>query len=155
MDDSDPYALPPRLAALLEDLPLDQLAFTPVPVRPRRDGWSPQCQRAFILRLALCGSPGAAARAVGKTRRSAYRLRAHEGAESFALAWDKAAQWGQDSRLDFALERAIAGEVRPYYYRGRKCGENIRYSDGLTIAVLKLLSPLYGGTEKKRFFGPR
>jgi hypothetical protein len=153
MPDSDPFALPPRLAALVEDLPLDELAFTPVPVR--RDGWSPECQRAFILRLALCGSASAAARAVGKTRRGAYRLREHEGAESFALAWDKAAQWGQDGRLDFALERAIAGEVRPYYYQGRKCGENVRYSEGLSIAVLALMSPRYGPTEKKRFFGPR
>lgn len=155
MDESDPFPLPPRLAALIEDLPLDELTFTPVPVRPRRDGWSPECQRAFILRLALCGSASAAARAVGKTRRSAYRLREHEGAESFALAWDKAAQWGQDRRLEFALERAIAGEVRPYYYRGRKCGENVRYSEGLTIAVLNAMSPRYGATEKKRFFGPR
>lgn len=152
---SDLYSLPPRLAALVEDLPLDQLAFTPVPVRARRDGWSPECQQAFILRLALCGSPGAAARAVGKTRRSAYRLRERDGAESFAAAWDKAAQWGQDSRLDFALERAIAGEVRPYHYRGRKCGENVRYSEGLSIAVLNAMSRSYGATEKKRFFGPR
>lgn len=155
MADLDPFPLPPRLAALLEDLPLDELAFTPVPLRARRDGWSPECQRAFILRLALCGSASAAARAVGKTRRSAYRLREHEGAESFALAWDKAAQWGQDSRLDFAMERAVAGEVRPYYYRGRKCGENVVYSEGLSIAVLKLMGPRFGDTEKKRFFGPR
>lgn len=155
MADTNLYPLPPRLAALLEDLPLDELAFTPVPMRPRRDGWSPECQRAFILRLALCGSASAAARAVGKTRRGAYRLREHEGSESFVLAWDKAAQWGQDSRFDFALERAVAGEVRPYYYRGRKCGENVVYSEGLTIAVLKLMNPHNVDTEKKRFFGPR
>jgi len=155
MPDSDPFALPPRLAALVEDLPLDELAFEPVPVRARRDGWSPECQRAFILRLALCGSAGAAAKAVGKTRRGAYRLRGHDGAESFAAAWDKAAQWGRSARLDFALERSIAGEVRPYYYRGRKCGENVRHSNGLTIAVLKLMSPRYGSTEKKGFFSPR
>ena len=155
MAKSEPFALPPRLAALVEDLPLDELAFAPVPLRARRDGWSPECQRAFILRLALCGSPGAAARAVGKTRRSAYRLREHEGSESFVRAWDKAAHWGQDSRLDFALERAIAGEVKPYYYRGRKCGENVVYSEGLSVAVLKLMNPRYRDPEKKRFFDPR
>jgi hypothetical protein len=155
MAHSDLYALPPRLAALVEDLPLDELEFTPVPVRARRDGWSPECQRAFILRLALCGSASAAARAIGKTRRSAYRLREHEGSESFVLAWDKAAHWGQDRRLEFALERAIAGEVRPYYYRGRKCGENVVYSEGLSIAVLNAMGPRDGATEKKRFFGQR
>ena len=36
MDES--LRLPPRLAAILEDLPLQELAFEPVPVKPRRDG---------------------------------------------------------------------------------------------------------------------
>lgn len=31
--------------------------------------------------------------------------------------------------------------MRPYYYRGRKCGETIRYNDGLLIAVLNRLPP--------------
>jgi hypothetical protein len=32
---------------MVEDLPLDELAFTPVRVRARHDGWSVECQRAF------------------------------------------------------------------------------------------------------------
>lgn len=39
MDES--LRLPPNLAAILEDLPLGELAFVPVPVKPRRDGWTP------------------------------------------------------------------------------------------------------------------
>jgi hypothetical protein len=137
MDDS--YPLPPRLAAILQDLPLEQLAFTPVPVRARYDGWTPARQVAFIHRLALCGSASTAARAVGVTRKSAYRLRARAGAESFAAAWDAALGMGRSSRLDHAIECAIAGEVRPVFYRGRKCGEQVRHNHGLTIAVLNLM----------------
>ena len=138
MDDSLP--LPPRLAALAADLPHELLAFAPVPVRGRRDGWSADRQRGFVERLALCGSVGRAAAAVGMTRRSAYRLRARAGAEEFAAAWDRALGWGQDSRVDFAIERALLGEVRPYFYRGRKCGETIRFSEGLTIAVINMMA---------------
>ncbi|HYG47975.1 MAG TPA: hypothetical protein VD846_08535 [Allosphingosinicella sp.] len=75
MDES--LRLPPRLAAILEDLPLEELAFVPVPVKPRSDGWTPARQLAFILRLALLGGVAAAAKAVGMSRESAYRLRGH------------------------------------------------------------------------------
>lgn len=138
MDDS--LSLPPRLAALAADLPLERLAFAPVPVRGRQDGWSEARQRGFVVRLALCGSVGRAAAAVGMTRRSAYRLRTRPGAEEFAAAWDMALGWGRASRVDFAIERAVAGEVRPHFYKGRKCGEEVRFSDGLTIAVLNMMA---------------
>jgi hypothetical protein len=135
----DPHPLPPRLAAILRDMPLGDLAFAPVPVRARQDGWSHARQRAFIECLALAGSVSTAARAVGMTRASAYRLRERAGAESFAAAWDAARAMGQDMRLDHAIERAIAGEVRPVFYRGRKCGERLHFSEGLTIAVLNAI----------------
>src|SRR5687768_7211435 len=101
---ADPDALPPRLLALLEDMPLEELAFTPVPVKPRRDGWTAERQKWFILRLALSGSVSVAARGVGMTRKSAYRLLERPGAESFRLAWDKAFDWGRDRTLDRSLE---------------------------------------------------
>lgn len=136
---ADSFPLPPRLQALLDALPMADLAFTPVPVRARHDGWSPERQTAFIHRLALCGSVSTAARAVGKSRKSVYDLRDRPGAESFASAWDAALGMGRSRQLDLAIERSIAGEVKPYFYQGRKCGENIRHHNGLTIAVLKLL----------------
>jgi hypothetical protein len=145
MDES--YPLPPRLAALAADLPLDELAFHPVPVKPRRDGWTPERQRGFILRLALSGSIAAAAGAVGMTGHSAHRLRRHPGAVSFAAAWDKALGWGVSARHDHALERAITGDVRPVFYKGRRVGEHVRYSHGLTIAVLNLLGRESGGAR--------
>lgn len=65
-------------------------AFHPVPVGPRRDGWVPERQAAFIGYLAETRSVLAAARAVGMGRESAYRLRKRPGAAGFAAAWDAA-----------------------------------------------------------------
>ncbi len=136
---AESYPLPPRLAEIAADLPLDALAFDPVPVKSRRDGWTPARQRGFIIRLALSGSVGASAAAVGMTKRSAYDLRDRPQAQSFAAAWDKAAGLGVGGRKDHALERAIAGDVRPVFYKGRRVGEHVRFSHGLTIAVLNMM----------------
>jgi hypothetical protein len=132
----DPYPLSPRLAAILADLPLGRLAFTPVPVQARRDGWTAARQTGFIHRLAICGDVGTSARGVGMSRESAWRLRARPGAAGFAAAWDRAARWGGDHMADLGVERCLKGEVRPYYYKGRKIGEQVRFNDGLLIAVL-------------------
>lgn len=136
---ADSFPLPPRLLAVLQDMPLEQFAFTPVPVRARRDGWTKEAQEGFILRLALGGCVSLAARAVGKTRKSAYRLRERPGAESFAAAWDKAIGWGRDRTLDVALERALCGEEVPVVRDGRCVGIRHLYSDRLTIAVLNAM----------------
>ncbi len=62
--------------------------FHPVPLRARRDGWTVARQCEFLARLYLTGSVTAAARSVGKSRASAYRLRVSEGAQGFVRAWD-------------------------------------------------------------------
>ena len=73
-------------------------AFDPVPLRARRDGWTPDRQREFIRILHVKRSISAACRAVGMSRKSAYALRDRAGAGTFAAAWDAA----------FALRRAPA-----------------------------------------------
>jgi hypothetical protein len=130
------YPLPPRLAAILEGLPLERLAFAPMPVKPRRDGWSPARQYGFIQRLALCGDVAASARGVGMSRESAWRRRARPGAEGFAAAWDEAAGWGADRLSDLGMERCLAGERRGIFYRGRKVGEERRFDNRLLIAMM-------------------
>jgi hypothetical protein len=80
------------------------------------------------------------------TRKSAYNLRERAGAEGFAGAWDRAQGMGRSGALDRAIERSVAGEVRPVFYRGRKCGEQVRHNDGLTIAVLNLMERQRPGT---------
>ena len=102
------------------------LAFDPVQVRSQHNGWSPSLQRRFILALARGAGPGEAARAVGRSRQSAYRLRDRPGAESFAAAWDRALEFAQSVRG--AQARAPLGSTGietllvPRYYRGRLIG---------------------------------
>lgn len=126
------------------------LDFAPVPVRPQRNDWTPELQGRFILALAGGAGADAAARSLGRTRQSVYRLRARADAASFAAAWDRA--------QDFAREASIAGRspvaqfagaqtlLVPHYYRGRLIGF-VRRDDvpGLwqTLAHLKQLAPAF------------
>jgi hypothetical protein len=74
------------------------LVFTPVPLRRRCDGWDASLQLRFIQALARGAKPGEAAASVGKNRQNAYALRRRAGAESFAAAWDAAAEHGRAAR---------------------------------------------------------
>ena len=136
---ADSHAVPPRLLALLEDMPLEELAFTPVPVRARHDGWTVERQKWFVLRLALGGCVSVAARGVGMTQKSAYRLRDRPGAKSFAAAWERAQGWGQDRTVDVGLERSLCGERVPIVRNGRVVGEIRRHDNRLAMAVLNAL----------------
>jgi hypothetical protein len=84
--------------------------FTPVPLtRVRHDGWTPDRQRQYLIALAAMGTVDSAARAVGMSRISAYKLKGREGAESFAAEWDRAVGFGRAMQFDYAMERAING----------------------------------------------
>jgi hypothetical protein len=118
-----------------EDAP--DLSFTPVPrLRRRRDGWSEERQRAFIAALALCGTVSVAARAVGSTARSAYRLLDAPGADSFAAAWDAAIDQGYARLQAEALERALRGAFVPIYRRDKLVRVEHRRNDRLAVALL-------------------
>ena len=102
------------------------LRFEPVSLRLQHNGWSPRLQLRFILALARGAGVDEAARALGKSRQSAYDLRKKPGAASFAAAWDAA--------LAFSRSAAGAGRAAarghcgietilvPRYYRGRLVG---------------------------------
>nr|WP_137676509.1 hypothetical protein [Parerythrobacter lutipelagi] len=64
--------------------------FHAVPGRSRADGWTPLRQAEFIGELAETRSVAEAARRVGMTRETAYRLRQRKWSESFCAAWDAA-----------------------------------------------------------------
>jgi len=91
----DPSPAPEGPADPLAALGPDVLSFAPVPARQRRDGWTPGCQRRFILALRDSGQVAVAARAVGRTVQTAYRLRKRAGAAGFAAAWDRALDEGR------------------------------------------------------------
>ncbi|WP_294295352.1 hypothetical protein [uncultured Sphingomonas sp.] len=122
MNDSDP---PP-------------IAFTTVPMaRARHDGWSAERQQRFIVALGETGSVNAAARAVGSTRTSAYRLRGRPGAESFASAWDNALSRARAERFDTLFERATAGVLVPRRYRGEFVGTRHFHDNAAGLAALR------------------
>lgn len=107
------------------------LAFIPAPMeRQRSDGWSPKQQERFILALEAMGSVGPAAKAIGMNRASAYRLRERAGAESFAIAWDKAIDIGRQRMFDYALDRAMNGVTTVRVLRGGSisvsCGPDMK-----------------------------
>ncbi len=102
------------------------LRFGCVPVRSRRDGWSPLLQRRFIVHLARGMGPAEAARRVGRSRQTAYALRGKPGGEEFARAWDAAVDFAAEMRampkhLGFA-DRAVDLVLVPRFYRGRLVG---------------------------------
>lgn len=116
-----------------EDLP----QFTPIPsLRLRHDGWTAQRQLDFLLALARLGLVAPAARSVGMSARTAYRLRARDVDGSFSTAWHHAVEDGRSAALDTGIERAVTGELVPVFYRGRKVGEYVRFDNRLVIAAL-------------------
>lgn len=122
-------------------LDLDPIPFDPVPTAPRRDGWTSARQRDFIDALGKCGLVAAAAREVGMTPKSAYRLRARADAESFAAAWDVAVDQGRAVATDTAIERAMEGVAEPVFRGGLQVGERRRYDNRLLIAALRHWRP--------------
>lgn len=123
--------------------------FRPVPLRARADGWSEARQCEFLALLYVKGSVAAAARGVGMSCRTAYRLRERAGAESFAQAWDhvltppgsgRVAAVRPDYRkvtlatLNAWLE---TGFVQPVIYRGRMCGIRRKPDDSTLFRLLR------------------
>jgi hypothetical protein len=105
---------------------LSFLSFSPVPVRGRRDGWTPPLQLRFIVGLARGMGPAEAARSVGRSRQTAYALRERARGAGFACAWDAAVEFAREIRaapkpLGFD-GRAIDLVLVPRFYRGRLVG---------------------------------
>lgn len=120
-----------------EDDPPEPIDFSPVPRRRnRRGGWTEQAQRDFIACLQRTGSVAASARAVGRSASTAYRLLDVEGADSFALAWDKAFEQGLGRLREDALDRALNGALVPVYRKGWLVRVEHRRNDRLAIALL-------------------
>ena len=125
-----------------DSLPLSpDLAFQPVPsARRRRDGWTPERQRDFILALSKIGMIAAAAKTVGMSRKSVYTLLERAGPDSsFARALDNALETGRTRAWYKAVDRAINGVEVPYFYRGIQRGTRRVYNDRLLIAAFRAI----------------
>jgi len=122
----------------------DPAAYEWVPVlrKRRKDGWSPDKQRAFIEALADTGSVATAAQRVDMSESSAYRLRRSPGAEAFDRAWSAAIDAAAKKLLDAAFERALVGTDEPVFDRdGNRVGRRFRQSDRLLMFLLRAYGP--------------
>lgn len=121
--------------------------FTPVPRQPRKDGWTPTRQRAFIAHLAATGSVTAATSSVGLSTTQAYRLRAAPGAGEFASAWDAALDCGIAALKALALDRAVNGVPVTPIWRGEARATYMRHDNRLMMSMLRHYDrPLPAGT---------
>jgi hypothetical protein len=115
-----------------------------VPVRrvPRTDGWTEEKMRRFIETLADTGQVSLAAKAVGMSRESAYKLRRSPHGAAFARAWDAARHHAGSLLEDVAFERAIDGEERPVFneYGEVICTKRV-VNDRLLMFLLRHLKP--------------
>jgi hypothetical protein len=138
------------------------IAFTPVPLRNRSDGWTPELQLRFIAALSRGLTAGEAARSVGKNRQNAYALRKRAGAESFAAAWDCVIAYARRVRSQDRSPRPVPD---PKLARGAE-GEAIAKSAAAAIrdasspaaanrAFEEMLDALYGPKSDKRGGGSR
>lgn len=116
--------------------------WVPVLRKPRQDGWTPQRQRDYIGALAERGCVEQAAREVGMSVRSCYRLRHAPGADSFAAAWDAALAHAARGLVDLAFDRAIHGSAEPVFDKeGRRVGRRMRQNDRLLMFLLRAYMP--------------
>lgn len=134
---ADPWPFNGAECGLVDPDPKVLISFAPVPrLRKRRDGWTELTQRAFILALSELGCVARAARAVGMTPRSAYRLLDSEAADEFANAWDHAVSLGIEKLRAAAFDRAIEGAMVPVFRRGKMVRIEHRRCDRVAIALL-------------------
>ena len=135
--------------------------FHPVPLRARVDGWTVARQCGFLAELYLTGSVTSAARAVGMTRMSAYRLRARQGAESFAHAWDRvltppgpgrskapATDWRKVT-TEAIIRRLETGLVRPVLHRGRVVGIRRKPDNSALFRLLRRADALSAAATRE------
>lgn len=122
----------------------DPAAYRWVPVlrKPRRDGWTPQRQVDFIRALADTGIVEQAAREVGMSIGSCYRLRNAPEGTAFAAAWETALLHAARRLADVAFERAINGSDEPVFDKdGQRVGRRMRQNDRLLMFLLRGYMP--------------
>lgn len=135
-------AVPPAVASRLRAVARaakrrDPLAFEPVPVRPRHDGWTPRKQRIYVEGLAETGCASEAAARVGMTEQSASRLRRRSDARGFDIACEAAHELGLRRLRSVEWDRAVNGVVQQIWYHGELKGERRVYSDRLLIHLIE------------------
>jgi hypothetical protein len=103
---------------------------------PAEQRWSRDRMADFILELAATQCVATAARAVGMSRQSAYRLRAREAGGDFDMAWTIALEQCFQRLYSAAMARAVNGTEVPVYQRGELIGSRRHFDERLTCYLL-------------------
>ena len=98
---------------------------------PKKGVWKP----LFLEKLREHANVSRAAKDAGISRKTVYKER--DFSETFASEWDDALEEGLDYLEEEARRRAYEGVDEPVYYQGEKVGTVRKYSDTLTIFLLK------------------
>lgn len=128
----------------------DAYDWVPVLRKRRKDGWTPERQRAFIGALADSGVVITAARSVGMSDSSAYTLRRAPGAEGFAAAWEAALAASSGRLIDIAFDRAINGvDDEIIDKEGNHIYTKRKYNDRLLMFLIRAHAPqIYGNAHR-------
>jgi hypothetical protein len=109
----------------------------PTPHRPvRHNEWTRAKMVAFLKELAASQSVHHAARSVGMSRQSAYKLRNRLAGTPFALAWEVALEAGLQQLAHAVMDRALNGEEVPHYYHGELVGTYRKFDNRLAAWLL-------------------
>lgn len=100
---------------------------------------TPEKKLAFAAALSATGIVRRACEAVGIDYSTAYRWR--ESDEEFAALWERAAMIGNEVLEDEARRRAFEGVEEPVFHQGVAVDTVRKYSDTLTIFLLKGAMP--------------
>lgn len=100
------------------------------------DRWCKVRMADFLRSLASTHCVAEAARSVGMSRQSAYRLRARLKGEPFDIAWEAAFQHGYDALHQVALERALHGVEVPVFHMGEQIATRRHFDERLTVYLL-------------------
>ncbi len=122
------------------------------PVNSRN--WTRLKMVRFLELLAETGSVSVAAKCVGMSRQSAYRLRARLLRQPFDLAWEAALEFGLQQLAHAALDRALNGILVPVFYKGEKVGERRVFNERATLNLM-LAMPHIGKDHAARDFASR
>lgn len=105
------------------------------PIAPE-DRWTKHKMAAFLRELGATQCVAGAARSVGMSRQSAYKLRNRLKGEPFDIAWEAAFQHGYDALHQAALERALFGVEVPVFHGGEQVGTRRHFDERLTVFFL-------------------
>ena len=134
--------------------PKPLIPFEPVPLRPRRDGWTVEKQYAFIEALAETGIVEEACRRVGMSRTSRRQPPAPPVRRAFPPAWEAALDYSLYRIEEDVFTRSRRGVARPIFYKGEQVGEWRHYDERLTMFLLRSRRPQRYGKWIDRMLAP-